>query len=170
MVGRTGLKSKKGSIQDLFLVGGILVFFAIATLLGFKVMSEWKTQTDSMSNIPAAAKVANARLEAHFSGVLDNTFLTAAVFLAIGVLILAALVRVHPIFIPIFIIALIFLIFFAGILSNIYQEMAATSQLAPQANQLVMIGTIMGVLPLIIGIFGTIIMIIMYKNWKAVEI
>ena len=80
---------------------------------------------------------------------------------------MAALVKVHPVFIPFYIIGWIIVTFISGIMSNIYQEMAANTQLVTEANQLVFVSHIFEYLPLIVGVFGVILMFVMYKLWRA---
>jgi hypothetical protein len=167
--------NKKGSIQDLVFVGIIVLFFAVVVLIGFKVVSEFNSEIQSNSAIAqfdtgSHARAASTELTGHYTGVIDNTFLFFAIGLALATLMLAVMVRIHPIFIPFYFIGLVLIIFFSGIFSNIYQEMAATTQLATQADQLIFISNILEFLPFIVGIFGIILMVIMYKTWKDGQI
>ena len=162
-------KSKKGSALDLILIGGILLAFAMLVLLGFKFMSEFNAQIQGDADIPAEAKATTAELEGYYPGVIDNSFLLLAIGLSLGALILAALVRISPIFIVLFIITLILIIFMCGVFSNIYQEMAENAQLQTEADQLIFISNIMEYLPLIIGIIGGLLSIIMYKSWNSAQ-
>ena len=120
-----------------------------------------------MINIPTEAKEASTKLVGYYPGIVDKTFLLFAVGIAIATLALAALVRIHPIFIPFYFIGLVVVIFMSGLFSNIYQQMAANSQLATEATQLLFITRILETLPLIVGVFGIILMAIMYKLWRA---
>jgi len=103
--------NKKGSIQDLVFMGAVLLFFGMIVLFGFKVMDSFDEKIQDMTDIPSNAKAASTSLKGNFSGVIDNTFLLLTIGLIIGALILASLVRVHPIFIPFFWISLLFIIF-----------------------------------------------------------
>jgi len=165
---------KKGSLQDLILIGVILLFGSITILLGYKIVSEFDDKFQSSDVIAKYdtdnhARDASTTLKGYYPGVIDNTFLFLAIGLSIITIVLAALVRVHPMFIPLFFIGLIIVIFVMGILSNIYQEMAANPNLAEQAAQLTFIGHIMEYLPFIVGVFGFILMVIMYKLWKNAQ-
>lgn len=166
---RNFIKDKKGSITDLIMIIGIALFFGMIILIGFKVQSEFNTKIQTMGDIDTYGKTASTTLTGHYTGALDNSFLVLVIGLAIIALILAALVRIHPIFIAFYFIALVLIIFLAGVASNIYTEMASNAQLATQANQLVMVHHVMTYLPLIIGIFGTVLMIIMYKSWRTAQ-
>lgn len=158
---------KKGSFESFLFIGTLLLFFAVVTLICFKVYGEFNTEIQSKSDIPTEAKTASATILGHYNGVIDNTFLLLTMGLAIGTFILAALVRIHPIFIPLYIIVLTFIIFLCGVFSNVYQEMAATPEFAGEAASLTFITHILTYLPLIVGIFGTLLMIVMYKTWRA---
>lgn len=166
MVKRFG-RNKKGSVQDLFFVAGIVFFAAFIILIGYKINSEFKNQIDGMDNIPDTAKASTTTLNNYYPGIIDNSFAFIIVFLCLGVLTLAALVRVHPIFIPIFLIVYLLLLFFCGVISNIYQEIASQPALAVEASNLDLILFSMTYLPLIIGVIGIILMVIMYKTWKV---
>ena len=162
--------NKKGSIQDIVFIGVVLLFFGMIVLFGFKVTSEFNDKIQTMDDIPADAKTSTTSLLGNFSGTIDNTFLLLTIGLVIGALILASLVRVHPIFIPFFWISLLFVIFICGILSNVYQETAATTQLSGLADQLTFISHILEYLPLIVGIVGHILMAVLYKLWSNAQI
>ena len=167
-IGKRSL-GKKGSIQDIILIGVILLFAAVVILIGFKVTSEINDTVQASSLITANGKAASTTLTGFYPGVIDNSFLLLTIGLTIGSLILASLVRIHPIFIPVFIIALIFIIFLAGILSNIYQGMAENENLIAQADQLTFISKILNYLPIFVGVIGTIMMIVLYKSWEAAQ-
>lgn len=113
------------------------------------------------------ARTAVADVTEKYTNTIDNTFLFLTIFLALGTLVLAALVRIHPMFIPFYFIGWVLVIFFSGILSNIYQSMASDANLATTANELIFMGNILSALPIIIGVFGIILMVVMYKLWSA---
>ena len=163
-------KNKKGSIQDLVTIAIILFFFSIVTLIGFKLNDELKTQfedndfqkdiqTSSARNINATMRQTNSM----FTGVLDNGFLFLVVGLGCMALVLASLVRIHPIFFVFYIIVLTIVIFLCGIFSTVYNEIATQPEFASLAAQLVFINHIMTYLPLFIGVFGTLLGVVMYK-------
>jgi hypothetical protein len=158
---------KKGSAQDLAYIMIGLFVFVIVTLIFFKVSTELNTQFQANDDLPATSKTAHQQMTNLFPGIIDSSFLFLTVFLSIGAIVLAALVRVHPIFIPIFIIAWLVIIFLSAVFSNAYVEMAATSELSSVAAQLDSIYTIMSMLPFIIGIIGGILAVVMYKAYRG---
>ena len=161
------IKNKKGSIEDLILIMTVLLFFGMVVLLGFKITSTLNDEVQGNSQITADAKAATSQLTNYFPSVIDKTFIILLIGLTVGALILATLVRVHPIFIPLFITAWIFIVYISGILSNIYQEMASNPVLITQANQLTVITSVLTYLPIIIGGVGMLLMIVMYKQWST---
>lgn len=159
-------KSKKGSIVDLIFIAAGCLIVGMLFLIGYKVMNAYNTEIQASTVITANAKTASTTLVGYYPTVIDNSFMFLIVALAIGSLILASLVRISPIFLPIYIIALLFVIFLSGVMSNIYQEMAANANLSTEADNLLFISTILTWLPLIIGTIGTLLAIILYKSWR----
>ena len=155
---------KKGSLQDVIMMAIILLFVAMTVLLGYKVMTELdnEIQTKDITN-NVNARAASTKLVGYYPGVIDNSILFLAIGLGIVTLILAAMVRFHPVFVPFFFIGLTIVVFISGMFSNIYQEMAANSNLVTQADNLIFISNILENLPFIVGVFGIILMIVMYK-------
>ena len=163
--GKRLLRNKKGSVLDLILIGVFCLAFAFAILIGFKITTEMNDQIQATDLVESYGKTASSQLLAEYTTTLDYGFLFFIVGLSIGVLILAAMVRSHPIFIALYIIGLIFVIFFAGIFSNIYQGMADDPQFIDLASQLMFIDKVMTFLPWFVAVIGTILCIIMYKSW-----
>lgn len=158
---------RKGSLIDLVLIGAAVFVFAIVLLIGFRVQSGLNDQFQASSLLPAEAKTASATLTNDMPGVLDNILPFAMIGLGIVTLILASLVRIHPVFIPLFIIGLVIIIFLTGIYSDVYQEMAASPELSTYADQLTFTGFVLSYLPFIVGIFGFLLMIVSYKVWNT---
>ena len=159
-------KNKKGSIVDLVFIGLVLLVFGIVVLVGSKIGTEFNTKINDMNGINESVKAQTQRTVNNSISSLDSGFLILTIFIALAVLVLAALVRIHPIFIPIFILGWIFLIFIAGIFSNIYQEMTTNTGLTTVANELTFITNVLNILPLFIGVVGILLMMIMYKLWS----
>ncbi len=163
-------KSKKGSIQDVTFVIVAILTIAMVTLIGFKISTLWNDEVQSSTIFGADAKAATDSLNDNFTGTIDNMFMVAVVFLCLGSIILAALVRIHPVFLPVFLFALVILIFFAGIASNIYTEIATTPAFAVEATSLTVISFVMTKLPIISAVFGVLLAIVSYKTWRAEQL
>jgi len=161
-------KNKKGSLLDIVFIAIALTFFSIVVLVGLKIATEFENNIDTndlFATGEARSNVENVRVK--YTHTIDNTFLFLLIFMAIATLALAALVAVHPLFIPFFFIGWVIVIFLSGILSNIYQAMAGDSNLSAIANNLTFMNKIMIALPIIVGVFGIILLSVMYKisNW-----
>ena len=141
------------------------MFASIVILIGFKISNTFNTQIQANVDMPATSKAASAELNNDFSGVVDNSFLFLMVGIGIVTLAMASLVRVHPIFLVFFIIGLIFIIFLSAVFSNIYDKMASDPQLSVEASQLDNITFIINKLPFFVGVFGILLMVVMYKVW-----
>jgi len=159
--------NNKGSVLDLILIIIVLLVLSASVLVGLTMATSFKDQINTMSDMPSSAKDSSNQIVEKFTNTIDSTFLFFTIFLGIATLVLAALVRIHPIFIPFYFIGWVFTIFLSGIFSNIYQEMSANSELAAAAAELTLINSIMVGLPIIVGLLGTILMIVMYKLWSA---
>ena len=161
------LKSKKANLMDLVIVVGVILLgFSIAILVGFKVSTELNTKFQADADIPVEGKAAFNQINDFYPGVIDNSFLLLAVGLSIVALILAMMVRIHPIFFVFYILILVIVIFICGVFSNIYLEMANSPELIDIADQLTFTTHVMYSLPFIVGIFGFLLAIVMYKNWR----
>lgn len=160
-------RNKKGSFQDLVYIAAGLMAIAVTLLIAFTIATAFNTNIQADANMPAESKTASNTLTGYFAGVGDNVFLFITIGLSLAALALAALVRVHPVFLVFFIIALIILIYITGIFTNVYEEMAASPQMVAQANQLLFTSFIMARLPFIVGVMGILLMLIMYKVWRT---
>ena len=161
---------KKGSLLDLVYIVLFVFFFSFSILIGYKIADAVNTKAQAMSDMSTEGKTAVGKLPGYYSTIMDNGFLFFTIGIAIVTFILAALVRVHPIFIPLYIIGLAFVVFLSAIFSNAYEAFAESSELSSLSANLTLINYIMTYLPFIVGIFGTILMVIMYKTWRAEEL
>jgi len=160
-------QNKKGSVQDLLLIGVSLFVLSLVVLICFRISTSLNTEFQANDDIDSYGKAAHQQITNMYPGIIDNSFIFVTVILSIGALILAALVRVHPIFLPIYIIAWIFVIFMCSIFSNAYQEMAANPDLSALAAQMTFMNQIMTTLPFIVGIVGALLAIVMYKAYRS---
>jgi len=162
-----GIKmNKRGSILDLIFIGVTLLVFSMTVLIVFKISSSINTEFQVNDDIPDSGKNAFDSINGMNPGVINNMALILAVGLAIAAFVLASLVRVHPVFLVFYLLILVSIIFVSGIFSNIYLEMANNPSFIVEAGQLNFITKIMHVLPFFVGIFGSLLAIVMYKNWR----
>lgn len=148
----------------------VVIFFGIVALIGLTITSKFNDNVQANANLPTDAKTASTTMTNHYSGVLSNGMLILLIGMCLVALGLAALVRVHPVFLIFYFIGLLIVIFMSGAFSNIYQTMAANTNLITYADQLIMIGTVITYLPWFITIFGTLLAVVMYKSWRNAQI
>lgn len=165
---------KKGTIDDVILIVGVLFIFSLLVMIGFKVYDAFNTQFQANTEVDSLdpdgyAKLASQAVTNHFPGVIDSGFLFLAIGLSVVAIALAAMVIVHPVFIMLYIIVEAILVVVSGVLSNVYQTLAANSEFTALADKMIFTSTVMNYLPFIIGIVGTILAIVMYKNYKEAQ-
>lgn len=163
---------KKGSLLDLFFFAILFAFFSLSILLGTTIASKFVDKVGESQVITdiepdLAGKTVQAKNS--FIGSMDGAFLFAAIMVALGMLILASLVRIHPIFIPVFIVPYLFLIFISAALSNVYQKMASNATIGEIANQYAAMNNFMTFYPIVVGVLGVILMVVMYKQWSVAQ-
>lgn len=158
--------NNKGSLADIAFIGVVLLAFSMFVLIGFKISNEFNDKVQDMNEVPDAGKNAMANINSHFPGIMDNSALLLVIGLAVAAMFLAGMVRIHPVFFVFFILLLAIIVFICGIFSNIYTQMAANGEMVALAQQLVFTNQIMTYLPMLVGVLGFVLSIIMYKNWK----
>ena len=170
MFGKNLRRNKKGSLIDIIFIGVALLFFSIVVLVGLKIATDFGDKIDTMDIFDDGESRQHVdAVTVKYTNTVDNMFLFLLIFMAIASLVLAALVRIHPIFIPFYFIGWVFVIYLSGILSNIYQSMAANTNLIAIANQMTVMHNIMIALPIIVGVFGMVLLVCMYKLWSVAQ-
>ena len=156
--------NKKGSIQDLVHIALVMVVLGVTVLIGFKI---WGSFSSGFAEVEdnARALQSNSEISSMYTGTIDNIALLLLIGLSVVSLVLASMVRVHPVFFVFYLLILVLIIFISGIMSNIYLEIANMPEFIAEAEQLTFITHILGGLPFIIGVLGFLIAIIMYKNY-----
>lgn len=171
MVKRRGTnlrKNKKGSLLDILFMALVATIFSIVVLFGLKIATSINDEINERTDIFNTDAIQNTNLViTKYESAIDNGFLILTIGVGLVALVLAALVRVHPMFIPFFFIGWIIVIFMSGIFSNIYQAISDEPALVSTTSRLVFIDHIMNIIPLIVGIFGILLMIVMYKLWSV---
>jgi len=157
---------KKGSIVDLVYMAIILFFFAMVVLVGLKIGGAVKDNIVSTASLDATGTTAVESTVSNYTYTINGAFMFLMIFMVVATLALAALVRVHPIFIPFFFLGWIFIIFLCGIFSNVYTSMAEDPNFVSTASNLLIITGILRFLPLIIGVIGIVLMVVMYKVYQ----
>jgi len=167
-------KNKKASIQDVLYIIIMIVVITVGTLLVYKIHNEINLKFQESDDITTEGKTAMTQIENIYTGVLDNTFMLLVIGLCIVAVALAAMVRIHPVFIVFFIILLLIIIFLAGVFSNVYQSVASNSIMVDAndstvylADRLTFMSYTMQFLPFITGVIGFLMAFVMYKSWQS---
>lgn len=161
------INSKKGGVQDILYIGIFAIVVALALVLCYSFAKIVTGQIYSTVDVPSETKTNANQMVSYYSTYLDGGFIFLIAVLSITTIILAALVRVHPVFIPIYILGLIAVIFVCGIFSNVYEQVSSVPMFASYVTDLSMTNYVISKLPFVVGIIGTILCIAMYKLWSV---
>lgn len=156
----------QGSAQDLFFLAVVILVLAVSLVLGGTMMTEFNDKIQSSSLFPTESKTMSARGLTTMSTTWDDMILFLTIFGCISVFILAGMIRVHPVFIPIYIIFLLFLLICSGIAANIYSGFESASATSEFASTLTYTPFIFRFFPYLTGLISAILAIIMYQRYK----
>ncbi len=152
----------KGSILDFLFIFIFLLIFAISTIVGSVILSNYADMSSNLgvSNISisqAQTTIAN----------LDYVFIFITFGMAIAVVVGAFMIRTHPVFFVISLFGLLFIILISGQLANVYLEFAQNAQLISTAANYPYMELIFQNLPLITAVFGIIVAIVAYSKIRS---
>lgn len=159
--------NNKGSLQDLIFAMIVIFGFSLIVLFAVRIYTEIDDNVQDGKIFEAEQKAQSAQVKSAMISSIDNTYLLLLVFFIMGTLILAALVRVHPIFIPIYFFGWIFVVFLSTIFANVYYGVSSNPEMAETASQFFFMDNMMVMLPFLIGLFGMILMVVIYKLWSV---
>lgn len=156
----------QGSAQDLFFLAVVLLVLAVALILGGTMMTEINDKVQSSSLFPTESKQITTKGLSTMTTTWDDMILFLTIFGCISVFILAGMIRVSPIFIPIYIIFLLLLLICSGIAANIYSGFESAEATSEFASTLVYTPFIFRYFPYLTGMLSAILAIIMYQRYK----
>lgn len=151
---------------DLAFITVGMVIFGVVLLMAYKFSSGFNDQIQTNPVFTDEGRAASAQVTALYPGVLDNSVLFIIIGLSVVTLITASMVRVHPIFIPIFLFFWVFLIIMAAIFSNFYEGFHDAPVLSDVSQDFTFLPLVLLRLPWFIAVIGMILMIVMYKTWS----
>jgi len=155
---------KKGSVQDLMYIVVVMFVVALVGLIGYTISSKFMDKVTTTDSMPTEAVTMGNQINGYYTSVYDKALPIILIGMCVVAIVLATLVRVHPAFIVFFIIAWVFVIIIAGVMSNAYVDIAANTQLAGYATNLTMTMFVLKWLPWIVGVMGAVLMFILYKQ------
>lgn len=162
--------NKKGDVFSIFI---LLVILLAVALLGLLFTKMTLGATDILKNTPIIndtekAKDATEKIETASPYVADGFILFLFLGGVIGLIIAAVSTDFSPAIIFVFILLLIIGIFVASGFTNIYQGFTDDATLSSTANKLAVTDIIFSkYTPLIIGVLGMIILIVMYSKTRS---
>ena len=148
--------------MDLFFISAAAIILSIVVLSAYTVL----TQVQSAS---ATTMTSNASINAMNKGVaaietFNYGFVVIISFMGLAGIIYAYLVPTHPILTIISVLVLLISTVYNAIISNAYETAAASSQLSAAAGEFNLITQFMNNLPLIMTVFGALIIIAMFTR------
>lgn len=155
---------KKGTIEDIFGVMAGIFVLAMVVIFLFVFISRTDAEVQQLDIFPQDSKDASTKIKGLFPGIIDEGLVFVFFMALIAVLILASLVIVHPAFIIPFIMIWLFSIWTGAILADTYDELANSAQLIEFTSQLTFTSWLFTYLPFIVGVFGAILAIVMFKR------
>lgn len=160
---------KKGSLDDVLLIMLFLAIAGVLFIMGLAIWTNFDDTIQSSSLFPQESKDASTDVKSQFTGTIDGLFIVILGALVMVAIILASLIRVHPVFMPLYILALLGVTVLAGVASNIYIKAAQSDALSTAANSMGIMTFILSKLPILIFIIGIVVMIVLYKTAPYVE-
>jgi len=154
--------NKKGSAADLFLVVVFIAAGAIFLLVGHYALGIMMPAIQA--ELPSAEADAAIQSSIDAMDTFDSFLLAIYIGLVLAMLLTAFMIKTHPAFIFVFIIAVILAILVSVPLSNSYQLIQNDVGLSAEFG---MTDFIMNNLPLLTAIFGFIFVIVTYVKAKA---
>jgi hypothetical protein len=163
---------KRGSIMDvlaiiLVLAVGISSFY-VATIVT-KGFTDAVNQTSTGQSYFYNQSYISSKGNAAFNAM--NLMIPILVMMAgVAGIVFAFLIPSHPIFLPLSIFALLFLIVVASVFSDTLTQFTHSAGIVATANAYSLNEAVIANLPFIVAIFGFIIIVVMYSRGSSVEI
>jgi len=156
-------KNKKGDVTNIFTFIILVFFLAISFLIVAYTNSEFKNFIqDSELNNTEVSQSSIDMLDNFTTKTIQRGFILIFAFIIIGMMISSFLVRIHPVFIFIYILFLGIAIFVGVPLANAYQQLMNTEVISTVAGQQTMINWVMEHFIMIILGVGGLSMIIVF--------
>jgi hypothetical protein len=157
----------RGSILDLAGIIFLLTGMVIGGFLAFKFYIAFQEKYNQMQLSEAEQKILQKGETVY--KVLLGAIPFIIISSGIGAVVLAFLIPAHPVFLPISIIALGMFVLLSVVFSNILWEFLNSVVIIDIANKFPLLVSIVQYLPYIIGVIGTILIIVMYSKSGSYE-
>lgn len=149
--------------MDIFTIAIFIVVFAVFIIFGKIIVNEFANDPVLTNNTHSQNALDTAN-----SGMLsfDNIIIFAIVMLSLGSIILAFLIKTHPVFFFIAIFLLVFALTMAGIVGRTMDALTDNAQISATASQFPKMMLVLDNFPTFIFVLGLLIMISMYAGFK----
>jgi len=155
---------KKGSIVDItYLMVGIFTLTVIVLLVSLMAY-HINAKVQDISIFPADAKAASASMSTKFPQTMNTMLVVIFMVGCILSLVLASQIPVHPAFLIVFIFEWLLMIWMGSWLADVYQVIIENSNLSVISDSFVFTTFFFQYFPIIIGVVGVLLAIVMYKT------
>ena len=161
-------KSKKGSsFIDIFFVAIMLIILAVTVVTGYFIFNQFNDNVQASDDFSAQAKTVSAANAGNFLAVFDKFFLFGIIGLTIGLIVGATLLNTHPAFFLGAVILLGFLVFFAAVMSNTYEDFANDPTISTYADDFVILPWVFENLPKIFVVVGILMLVALFAKLRG---
>lgn len=150
----------KGSILDL---AGIMLIVALLVITSFLIFKIYNGFRNVYNPVTTEETQMLGKIDTGF-GILINAIPIIIFASGIGSIILAFLIPTHPVFMPISIFLLVFFIITSFFFKTFVYNFISSNQISGISGSYPILVNIINYLPLIIGSFGFILIIVMYSK------
>jgi len=150
----------KGSVLDLIIVFVILGITMFGLVMGLKIYNEGfadKWPTTAVGNATKTGMLASL-------DVINYGMLFLAIGLVVSLVVSAFFIETHPIFFLVSVIMLIVVVVASAPVSNAFMEMATSDSLSTEAAQYDIATHVVGNIPLIAVVGGSLVIIALYAK------
>lgn len=152
----------RGSVLDLIFLMVLFFVFAIAILFAGRVLTDFRPL---FGNASINTSYVDSGLDA--VNVWNNSFIFVVVGGGIAVVLGAFLIRSHPAFAIVSMIAVFIIVLMGAVFSNFYNEFASTDVFSTQANQYTIVTAIEQNMPAFAIIFGSIVLVVLFGKARG---
>jgi hypothetical protein len=158
-------KHKKASAILDVLIGSILFLtVAIATVFGFRILSEINDEIQADADISTIAKTNSQNVTTEFPKYMDNAFLMMVVLFWVFLLVSSFFIDTYPVFFVVSFILLIFVFVIGMAMANTYEEVVTESGISTFADSFSKMNWIMEHLLIVLIVMGLSSAFVLYAN------
>jgi hypothetical protein len=158
-----GPRSKKGDIKNILFIGIVLFVVGVVAVVTLLLVSSFNDMWAASPDVPQVSKDAIQDVTSGLPGWIDKAILVLLFGLAFAGIVSSAIILLHPVMSVVYAIALLIITLVCAVLSNAYQDFAATPAISGYASQFTITTHVIGWLPVFVFFFGIVSGIVMFK-------